>query len=368
MSHVVDEKRGLSGGERTRRMRRAGFSAAVGRTVTMMVALVATPLLVSALGTSGYGIYATVTSLSAFMALGQLGLGSGLLTVMAARQGEGDESEVRAVAQSAWLLAAGSAILVALLGWCVSLVFDIPALLGAPPALTTSALVSFRIYVIGFAVVMVLGLCGRFQAALQRGSEAALWLAGSAVASMVLGAAMATVSGSIPLAVLGTVTGQFMALGAQTVRFLWQEPLLRPSVTLGGGHAVLLRASGWLLVLEVSAALAFQTDLFVVSALLGSDQAAVYQVTLRLFGLLGLVTAALATQYWPAAAEALAARDPQWVRESLRQTVIVLTDGYTPWPSVPAPVPVIVGVLGRVRDLLPPTPDWVQRVEVVPDE
>ncbi|HQR78998.1 MAG TPA: VWA-like domain-containing protein [Actinomycetota bacterium] len=49
------------------------------------------------------------------------------------------------------------------------------------------------------------------------------------------------------------------------------------------------------------------------------------------------------------------------------QTVIVLTDGYTPWPAVPAPVPVIVGVLGRQRDQLPPTPDWVQRVEVVPD-
>ncbi len=49
------------------------------------------------------------------------------------------------------------------------------------------------------------------------------------------------------------------------------------------------------------------------------------------------------------------------------QTVIVLTDGYTPWPTMPVPVPVIVGVLGRRRDQLPPTPGWVQRVEVVPD-
>ncbi|MEZ5184953.1 MAG: VWA-like domain-containing protein [Candidatus Nanopelagicales bacterium] len=48
------------------------------------------------------------------------------------------------------------------------------------------------------------------------------------------------------------------------------------------------------------------------------------------------------------------------------QTVIVLTDGYTPWPQLPAPVPVIVGVLGRDRADLPATPDWAQRVEVVP--
>jgi predicted metal-dependent peptidase len=49
------------------------------------------------------------------------------------------------------------------------------------------------------------------------------------------------------------------------------------------------------------------------------------------------------------------------------QTVIVLTDGGTPWPPLPAPVPVIAGVLGRRREHLPPTPGWVQRVEVVSD-
>ncbi len=49
------------------------------------------------------------------------------------------------------------------------------------------------------------------------------------------------------------------------------------------------------------------------------------------------------------------------------QSIIVLTDGYTPWPDTPSPVPLIAGVLGRVRDQLPATPDWVQRVEVVPD-
>jgi predicted metal-dependent peptidase len=49
------------------------------------------------------------------------------------------------------------------------------------------------------------------------------------------------------------------------------------------------------------------------------------------------------------------------------QTVIVLTDGGTLWPMLPAPVPVVVGVLGRHREHLPPTPDWVQRVEVVLD-
>ena len=48
------------------------------------------------------------------------------------------------------------------------------------------------------------------------------------------------------------------------------------------------------------------------------------------------------------------------------QVIIVLTDGYTPWPSgPPAGTTVIAAVLGRDRDLLPATPRWAQRVECV---
>jgi predicted metal-dependent peptidase len=46
--------------------------------------------------------------------------------------------------------------------------------------------------------------------------------------------------------------------------------------------------------------------------------------------------------------------------------VIVLTDGYTPWPSVVPPAAVIVVLIGRARSDLPPTPEWAQRIECVP--
>ncbi len=48
------------------------------------------------------------------------------------------------------------------------------------------------------------------------------------------------------------------------------------------------------------------------------------------------------------------------------QLIVVLTDGHTPWPATPPVVPVIAAVLGRDRAELPPTPPWLQRVEVVP--
>ncbi len=47
--------------------------------------------------------------------------------------------------------------------------------------------------------------------------------------------------------------------------------------------------------------------------------------------------------------------------------IIVLTDGFTPWPPTPTPIPVIAALLGRERGELPDTPPWVQRVEVLPE-
>lgn len=44
--------------------------------------------------------------------------------------------------------------------------------------------------------------------------------------------------------------------------------------------------------------------------------------------------------------------------------VVVFTDGFTPWPpEPPAGCAVVIAMLGRERDQLPPTPRWAARVE-----
>jgi len=56
--------------------------------------------------------------------------------------------------------------------------------------------------------------------------------------------------------------------------------------------------------------------------------------------------------------EAIAAERPR------PDLVVVLTDGDTPWPQNPPPgTVVIVALLGRPGTALPPTPDWVVRIE-----
>lgn len=46
--------------------------------------------------------------------------------------------------------------------------------------------------------------------------------------------------------------------------------------------------------------------------------------------------------------------------------IVVLTDGFTPWPQHPPPVPVVATLIGRSRVQLPATPEWITRVECTP--
>lgn len=48
--------------------------------------------------------------------------------------------------------------------------------------------------------------------------------------------------------------------------------------------------------------------------------------------------------------------------------VIVLTDGFTPWPDLPSKVRLVCALLGANRDALPDTPPWASRVEIVDGE
>ncbi len=287
----------------------------------MTVLIVTTPILVSALGDAVFGIFVTITALTAYLALSDLGIGAGLLTVLGGAAGRGDRRYMASLVTNAgWILiAAGVAIAAA--GLALSVIVDIPGLLGAPAEDAQSALVAFRIFVVGFALGIPLSLGARVQSSLQQGAEAALWL--SAVTSLTAAATagVAWATGSIVVTMLASVTITCAISLLQTVRVLRQHPWIMANGARFRRFETraLMSGSGWLFVLQISAVIAFQTDIVIVAAVLGSDQAAVFNGTLRAFGLVSLATTALASQFWPATAEAIESDDLGWVRSTHRR-------------------------------------------------
>ena len=303
---------------RTRRMRTAGTFGLSLRVASMGVLLLTTPILVRALGDDVFGIFVTITALTAYLAMSDLGIGAGLLTVLGAAAGKGDRREMSSLVTSAgWILLA-SAALIAVLGLAISVAIDVPRLLGAPTGQSAEALAAFRIFVLGFAVGVPLSLGARVQSSLQQGAEAVTWLSLSSSLSAAAAAGVAWTTGELVPTMLASV-GVLCLVGlVQSARVLRQHPWILAygiRFRLGNAHG-LLASSGWLFALQLAAVVAFQTDLLIVAAVLGSDQAAVFNGTLRAFGVVSLITTALASQFWPATAEAMAVDDHQWVRST----------------------------------------------------
>ena len=107
-----------------------------------------------------------------------------------------------------------------------------------------------------------------------------------------------------------------LVLAAQTCIVLIRTPHVRPSLRLleWSGLKSLGKTSGALLVLQICAVVALQTDLIVVSFVLGSEAAGVLSVTTRVFGLITIAGTSLLFQFWPAMSDGFARGDIPWVR------------------------------------------------------
>lgn len=309
------------GNRRSTSMRTAGLTGLGLRFLSMIILLVTTPLLVHSLGDAVFGIFVTITALTAYLALSDLGIGAGLLTLLGAAAGQEDHKQMAGlVVNAAWiLLAAGTAV--GILGLVLAKVIDIPRLLGAAPEDARSAAVAFRVFVVGFAASIPLTLGARVHASLQQGAEAAVWLSATTSLTAAAAATTAWVTGSLVATVFASVAATFVVSLLQTFRVYRQHPWIR----INGARfrradsRGLVSSSGLLLVLQVSAVVAFQTDIIVVAAVLGSDSAAVFHGTLRAFALVSLATTALVAQFWPATAEAISMKDHRWVRDTHRR-------------------------------------------------
>lgn len=307
------------GRQRSRAMRLAGISGATFRLVNVCVILLTTPLLVAALGESAFGVFVTITALSGYLALSDLGIGAGLLTVLGKASETGDDSKMSAIVGNALWILLVAGMIVTVLGLTISMLVDLPRLLGAPPTLAGASTQAFQIFVIGFGLQIPLSLAGRIQSALQNGAEAAFWLAMVTSLSSAAAALSAWVTGSVTVTVASSVCASCAVLLVQTIRVIYAYPWLRSHRSVRfertPSHG-LVSSSGWLFLLQLSAVVAFQTDVILVAAVLGSDNAAIFHSALRMFSLVSLVTTALAAQFWPATAAALSGGGNAWVKST----------------------------------------------------
>ena len=153
---------------------------------------------------------------------------------------------------------------------------------------------------------------------------ASAWQALGSLLTLV-GVILAAVAGaSLPYFVLAVSVTPAVALAGNGVDlFFGRRAWLRPSLRLvDRSTARLLLRVGWIFfVIQVSMAIAYESDALVLTQILGPSAVTVYSVTMRVFLVVPALAGFVLAPLWPAYGEAISRGDAEWVRRALRRAL-----------------------------------------------
>jgi O-antigen/teichoic acid export membrane protein len=315
---------------RVRRGRRAVTSTAstlLARGIAVAVGFVAIPLSVSYLGIERYGIFVAVASLATLFAFADLGLGNGLLNLVADAHGRDDREAAARATSSAFFALFGVAALLAIIAALAFSWVDWPAFLNVRGPAASDVGPTVAVIVALFLIGLPLGIVERLRLAYQEGYVTAIYATAGVLLGLVGLLTGVAMQASLPMLVLLVSAPPVIALGANAHRlYRVDRPWLAPRSSQVSGIVAgrLVRIGSMFLLLQIAMVVAFRSDVLVAAAVIGPDAAATYAVTLQFFLAVPALLGAYLVTLWPAYTEALARRDAEWVRETFRRSIILV--------------------------------------------
>ena len=311
--------------ERYRRAVLTALAAGGARAVSMVAVLVSVPLALGYLGSERYGVVVTITALTGMLVFADFGLGNGLMNLVARASGSGDPLEARRSISSAFFMLCGISVILTLVLLPVYLLVPWAAFLNVADSVSARDVpAAVAVFLVSVLLNLPLGIVQRVQLAFQQGFVNSLW---NAIANVVmLVSLVAVVSVRAPLAwiVLTMVGAPVVGNSLNWISlFLVRRADLRPRWSLmhwAEGRR-LLRIGALFFVLQLTVALAYESDIVVATRVLGPDAATTYSVVFRLFMILPTIVNMLLLPLWPAYTESIARGDVDWVRKTLRLSI-----------------------------------------------
>ena len=312
--------------ERYRRVGLSSLAAIVMRVGTALGAVAIVPVLVRLLGSEGFGIWFTVTSATAIVGFADLGISNGLVTLIAAAGAEGDDDTIASYVSSAFFTLAllGAGLFCTFL--LVSPHVDWAALLNTTAEHRASVRPAVTALAAAICISMPLGVAQRVHMAYQEGFLSSVYAGLGVLVGLALALVAAVADADLLVVVGATLAGPaLVSLVNCALLFGRRRPGLRPRLRAATSATAsrVVRSGGLFLVLGLAVAVGYESDLVVLSRVLGPEAVTAYAAPMRLFALMPMIASFLITPLWPAYGDALARGDVAWARTTFRRSVKV---------------------------------------------
>lgn len=323
--------------ERYRRVLLSGIATGVARGATLLTLVIAVPLLLSHLGQERYGLWATLSSVMALFSFADLGLGSGLMNVVASAHAKNDRAAAAQSVATVFFLLCGIALTLV-----VAFLFAFPHVDWAglfnvsSPVAAREAGPATAVFVLCFLLSMPLGIVQRIHAGYQESFVGSVWQALGSVLGLAGVVLAVRLGAGLPAVVLALAGSPVLAAAANAIWLFWvRRPWLSPRLSAVDLHASrqLVRTGGLFFVIQLCAAISYQSATLIIARVMGARYVPQYSVPMTLFQLSPWLLSLLMTPLWPAYAESLVSGDLAWIERSFRRSIRLAL-----WVNVPSAV------------------------------
>lgn len=311
-------------GNRGMRILHTGAWSLIAKVAAAANLFLTVPFVLKALGPGQFGVWTTLASLITFAGFLDFGLANGTMNLVASAHGRGEGERVGVIVREGRRTLVRIALFLGVVALVVVPWVPWHQLLGVPESMSSTTRVSIGIVIATIILAIPLNLATRIQLGMGQGDRAYRWQAIGQVLAACLVIVLARAQAGLELLVAATVATPLLASIANNIQLSRSFPASRTTAqSRDPSVAAAIRNEGLLFfVLQLAAALAFSTDLPLISALRGPEEAGQYAIVQRLFSVIPMTLGLVWMPLWPLYRQALAAGDHGWVRRTLRGSML----------------------------------------------
>jgi O-antigen/teichoic acid export membrane protein len=271
-----------------------------------------------ALGADGFGLWSAITAFAPIIALGDLGVGNALVSVVASAMGRDDGLAARRVVAMAIVVSMTAALLLTALLLVAYAQLDWQAWFNLPPTTPYAPALGVIVYAGCRLLLLPLGMVAKLRTGLQENFVNNAWDAAGVCLSLGLFYVASRTGAGLPVLLLASGSGPLLAACGNWLGLVGRNVIPRPSDFDIGELRPLLRLGVLFFALNLSMLLSNAADNLVAVRLLGTAATAELAVANKIFTVGQSVLSVALIPLWPAFAEAIGRRDGRWIRRALQ--------------------------------------------------
>jgi len=311
------------------RVVKSAATAFLGKCIAVLVSAVTIPISLKYLGVESYGIWVTISSTVAMLAILDVGISSALVNLISQAYAKKDNRLAAEYFSTAfWVLL----VLVLIMGIAGNIFWDrIPwaELFNLENSKIQAEIsLSLKIAFLIFLISLPFSLIVKVLAGYQQLHVANLFAAGGSLLSLAALFFAIMLKGHLPLLV-GTYAGSFLL--ANIILMFWviffRKPWLRPDFNkIKFIHLKsVFSSSFYFFVIQISGLIVFSSDNVVIAHFLSPADVTPYSVTWRLVSYIVIIQNFIFPALWPAYSEAFASDNLEWVISTYKRVNKITT-------------------------------------------